>query len=171
MCFRVYERDGSPASRVTRSPPLVVNFFAGGGIARIAGIEGAVGTPDDVDEMGGWVDLVVRARRGAALFRTRILHRHQTGNCSPLSKPPHRDTVAGRMARPSGRRARNMPLQAARFQSPGWGATRAAPLCFESEENLQPGAKLRSTKCFRRSPGARPVLRRGGSARAPEEGI
>src|SRR5258706_9719821 len=99
MCFRVYERDGSPASRVTRSLPLVVTFFGGWGIGRVAGIERVVGTPDDVDERGWWVGLVVRARRGAALFRTRILHRHQTGNCSPLSKPPHRDTVAGRTAR------------------------------------------------------------------------
>ena len=171
MCFRVHERDGAPASRVTRSPALVVNFLASRRIARVAGIERPVRTPDDVDEMGWWMSMGGRARRDAALVRTRFLHRHQIGNCSLLSKPPHRDTVAGRTGRRSGRRAHSMPLQDARLQPPGWGATRAAPLCFESEENLQPGAKLRSTKYFRRSLGARPVLRRGGSAPAPEEGI
>jgi hypothetical protein len=28
-----------------------VHFFAGGGIARVAGVEGAIGAPDDVDEV------------------------------------------------------------------------------------------------------------------------
>jgi hypothetical protein len=171
MCLRVRERDGPPASCVTRSPPLVVNPLAGRGIASVAGIERAVGTSNDVDEMGWRICMVVRARREAALFRTGFHHRRQTGNCNPLSKRPHRDTVAAQTERLSGRRARSMRLQGARLQAPGWGATREAPLCFESEENLQPGAKLRSTKCFRRSPGARPVLQCGGSARVPEGGI
>jgi hypothetical protein len=47
-----------------------VNLLAGRGIAGIAGIESAVGTSNDVDEMGWRIGIVVRARREAALFRT-----------------------------------------------------------------------------------------------------
>jgi hypothetical protein len=170
MCFRIHERDGSPASRVPRSATVVVCFRTRGRVARVAGVERAVGTPDDIDEMGWWMGVVERARPEPAPIRTRF-RRRQTGNYNPLSKRRRRDMVAGRRETPSGRRARNTPLQGVRLPPHGWGGTREAPLCFESEENLQPGAKLRSTRCSRRYLDATPVLRRGGSAQALEAGI
>ena len=49
--FSVDEGHGSSPSRVTRSPAVVVHFFARPRIARISGIERPIRTSDDVDEV------------------------------------------------------------------------------------------------------------------------
>jgi hypothetical protein len=49
--FGVHEPDGPPARRIACAAPAVVRLLTREWITRVAGIQRAVGAPNDVDEM------------------------------------------------------------------------------------------------------------------------